>query len=840
MSGAPEVGSSPPWAALRARFEELVELAPAEQEQRLTALENEEPRLGRELRRWLAADVAAGLLDRPAVDAAAELLFTESGAESGTATGGADLAGLRLGAWRLVERLGEGGMGEVWLAARADGGFEQQAAIKLIKRGMDSEEVLRRFRRERQILARLEHPRIAHLLDGGMAPDGRPYFVLERVRGATILEWARRGKLGVEARIELVLQAAEGVEFAHRNLVVHRDLKPSNILVGEDGQVKLLDFGIAKLLDPGEDADATRTAAQMLTPLTPRYAAPEQILGEPATTATDVYALGAVLYELLAGELPHRPAASSSLDLSRAAAHETIDRPSVVAARTGRTLGWARRLSGDLDTIVLRALAREADRRYPSVATFAEDLRRHLDGRPVLARADTRGYRLSKFVRRHRLAVVAAAAVIGALVVGLSMALWQARRAEKSASMALAQVARAERVRGFLISVFDAADPARTLGEKIEARTLVDEGVRRADAELTGAPELRAEMRDVFAGLYRKLGDLASAKALAEKALGERSRIFGSESVEAAKSEWTLGWVLSNQGEFAPARQRLKHSIAVLESAEGPLSLAAADAREPLMELLFGAEGPAAALPVVERRLATYRAVLGERHEKTALSLSDLGVVLNEVKRVDDAERAYRASAQILDALLPADDPRRAYPHSNLAGLLRENGRLEDAEREARVALAIRRKSLGSRHPETGLTLSQLGRVLLDLGRLDEAEAAARESLAICEGRDRFAATQARSNVASVLLRKGRAAEALALFDQVLAEQLALLPEEHLLVYSVRVNRLRALQALGRVEEARAGVDALVVRLESKGVEHAAVLADARALAVSLDGKPIP
>jgi serine/threonine-protein kinase len=474
-----------------------------------------------------------------------------------------------------------------------------------------------------------------------------------------------------------------------------------------------------------------------------------------------------VLYELLTGRLPHARSTKSRLGLVAEVGHETVTRPSRNVAEHGDRRA-ARALAGDLDTIALKALAREPERRYPSIAAFAEDLRCYLDGRPVLAQPDSRVYRGRKFVARHRLAVGTAAIVVVALFAGMSVALWQARRAERAASVALAQAERAERVRAFLISVFDAADPARTLGEEIAPRTLVDEGVRRVDAELTGDPELRAEMHDVFAGLYRKLGELELGEALAHKALTERTELFGPESAATARSEWTLGWILSNQGEFAPARQHLEHAIAVLDRAEGSQSLAAADAREPLMELLFGSEGAAATLPVVERRLATYREVLGERHEKTALALSDLGVVLNEVDRVPEAERALRASAATLDSLLPEDDPRRAYPHNNLAGLLRDTGRLEEAEREARAALAVRRKSLGDHHPETATTLSLLARVLVDRGRLDEAEAAARESLATLDGRDRFAAMQTRSTIAIVLLRKGETAESLALFDQAL------------------------------------------------------------------------
>jgi len=821
------------FAAAWRSFEELADLAPDERAAALAGLAERDAGLAAAVEELFAAESAAGeRFLQSGVGAFAPALVVAALDER--LPGGAG-PGDRVGPYRLRELLGRGGMGEVWEAERADGQFEQTVALKLLKRGMDSEAVLSRFLRERQILARLEHPNIARLLDGGIAPDGRPFLVLERVRGEPITGWCRTRQASLATRLNLIIAVAEAVDLAHRNLVVHRDLKPSNLLVDDSGTVKLLDFGIAKILaaesDPG---DSTRLEERALTPA---YAAPEQILGLPVTTAADVYALGVVLYELLTGRLPHERSTTSGAGLAQAVERETLTRPSRVVAEAGDSRA-AKRLAGDLDTIAAKALAREPERRYSSIAAFADDLRRYLDGRPVLARPDRRLYRARKFVARHRLAVAAAALVAAALVAGLAIALWQARRAEREAATALAQAERAERVRGFLVSVFDAADPARTLGEKIAPRILVDEGVQRVDAELAGDPALRAEMQDIFAGLYRKLGDLAPAKALAETAHAERSRLFGAESAEAAKSEWTLGWTLSMQGEFEPARERLEHAIAVLDRVEGAQSLAAADAREPLMELLFGAEGAEATLPVVERRLATYREVLGERHEKTARALSDHGVVLNEVGRVGEAEVAYRASAAVLDALLAENDPRRAYPHANLSGLLRETGRPEEAEREARVALATRRKSLGDRHPETAQTMSLLSRALQDLGRLDEAELLAREALSVAEGRDRFGAMQARVLVAIILLERGRAEEAFAIFDKGLAEHLELLPAGHPLVFMLRLHRIRALEALGRLPEARAELRTILAELETKGPEHSSPLAAARDLAARLEPKP--
>ena len=384
-------------AERRARlFSELCELGEPERRAALARLAAEDAALAADVERMLAFDREShgpieGLRDEVA-DAAGRHLLA------------GDLSELpppeRLGAWRLGERLGAGGMGEVWAAERVEGGFTQRAAVKLVRAGMASREVVARFAIERQLLARLDHPAIATLLDGGIAPDGRPWFAMERVDGVAITRFADESGLNLEARLRLLLAVTEAVDFAHRSLVVHRDLKPSNILVTPSGAPKLLDFGLAKLLEPGYaggiDPEVTKTEFRALTPA---YAAPEQILGEPITTATDVYSLGVILYELLTGELPHRRRISSATTLVEEVAHETLERPSQRLRRleSGGTAGArrSREIAPDLDTIVLKALARERERRYPSVSAFAADLVAYLDGRPIAARPDTVGYRLS-------------------------------------------------------------------------------------------------------------------------------------------------------------------------------------------------------------------------------------------------------------------------------------------------------------------------------------------------------------------------------------------------------------------------------------------------------------
>ncbi len=842
-------GEAAGWRRVRALVAELLEAPEEARSRRLAELDGEVgAELAAEIASLLAASAAGERLEERVLAGAASALASWREEEAGATAAPPSPVGLELGAWRLERQLGQGGMAEVWAASRIAGDYAQLVAVKILKRGIDSDENVRRFVRERQILARLDHRGIARLLDGGVTPDGRPYLVMERVEGRTLAAWCRERAVDLEGRLRLLIEIAEAVAAAHRLLVVHRDLKPSNILVAEDGTVKLLDFGIAKLLeDDAPDALATRTGVRLLTP---SYAAPEQILGEPVTTATDVYALGIVAFELLTGRLPQRRWEG---DLAAAVTHDVTERPStaVLSAAAGEPepensparRRWARALAGDLDTIVLTALRRDPARRYGSVAALADDLARFLSGRPIAARRDALAYRARKFIGRHRVATALGAAAAVTLFAASTAALVQARRAAREAASARVQAARAEqqatraeRVRAFLTSIFEVSDPTRSRGEQVTARALLDEGVRRVDAELAGENELRGEMLDLLAGLYRKLGAFAEGRGLAERSLALRVATSGAESAAAARSEWTLGWILVGEGEFAPAREHLEHAIAVLDRVEGPDSLAAADAREPLMELLFGAEGPQATLAVVERRLATYRRVLGERDERTARALSDLGAVQVALGNLVEAERSLRASAAVLDEVLPADDPRAAYPHNNLAVVLMRLDRPREGEAEARKAIAIRTKALGPGHPETIASRGQLTKALLALERYSEAEANARESLALLEGTDRFGASQQRAVLAEVLLEAKRYPEALATFDATLAERRDLLKPDHILVLGTEVNRARALEGLGRKAEALAALDRLIPRLEAKGAEGARALERARATRERLKG----
>jgi len=711
-------------AEAAAMFVELVERSEAERDGCVSALAGSDPELARLVRELLDADAAAGSFLEEGAAAYAPRLggASDSGTES--------LAGKTIGPYALVSPLGRGGMGEVWVAERRDGQFQQRVALKLLKRGIDSEGIRRRFLQERQVLARLDHPHIARLLDGGES-EGRPYFVMELVEGEPITEHCRQRRLSLEERLRLLVTCCEAVDAAHRNLVVHRDIKPSNILVTADGQAKLLDFGIAKVL--ADDGDATRFTQAEERVLTPSYAAPEQILGEPVTTATDVYALGVVLYQLLTGMLPHVRDAASAARLASAVEHETIERPSRVAGR-GRAEGaglppkqaekLGALLEDDLDAIVLKALRREPERRYPGAAELGRDLTRQLSGQRVEARPDTFSYRARKFVRRHRGGVAAAILVLLALVAGLAGTAWQARRARANAR-------RAERVQEFLIQLFKASDPNQSRGAALTAKELLADGARRIDRELAGEPEVQATLHDAVSQIYRSLGALPEARALAERAVAERRTALGPDDPITAQSRVTLAEALFAAGDAKEAEKELRAALPVLTAAYGPDGAETIRAKETLASVLVDRGEGKESLDLAQGAVAALRRRFGEENVETARGLLLLGNVEETGDHYAEAERTYRAALAALEKTLGAESPQAAAARYSLAQVLAYVGKRDEGEKQFQLALAAQRKTLGDRHPDVAQTLIAVGLLYVNQRRYPEADAAFTEALAI-------------------------------------------------------------------------------------------------------------
>ena len=429
------------WQQVKTLFEQALGLADGQRAAFLDAACAGDPQLHRQVEALLASDAEGeAFLESPPVGLVDGVSDPESAEE-----GEEPLIGRQIGPYRILSEIGRGGMGAVYLAERADDAYQKKVAVKLLKRGMDRAAILRRFRHEREILARLDHPHIARLLDGGTTADGLPYFIMEYVEGVPIDAYCDRQSLPVRERLKLFRTVCAAVHYAHQNLIVHRDLKPGNILVTADGTVKLLDFGIAKVLHPGPGAQAMASHDTARRPMTPAYASPEQVRGEAITTASDVYSLGVLLYELLTGQRPYALSGHVPHEMEQAICQAEPERPSAAARRNGgghgAPSGW-KDLAGDLDNILLMALRKEPARRYASVEQFSEDVRRHLEGLPVIARRDTGWYRATKFIRRNKVGVGAAACALAALLAGMAATAWQARLAR-----AQQEIAEAERVK---------------------------------------------------------------------------------------------------------------------------------------------------------------------------------------------------------------------------------------------------------------------------------------------------------------------------------------------------------------------------------------------------------
>jgi len=501
------------------------------------------------LRTLLALDAATALpLDRPAEAHAARLM-----ADAGDA--GAHLAaGMRIGPYRLVRELGRGGMGAVWLAERDDGQFQQQVALKLIRLGMDSEHVQRQFRRERALLARLQHPNIAQLIDGGIDERGRPWFAMERIEGASLVEWIEREQPGLRARLELFAKLCRAVAHAHRQLVVHRDLKPSNVLVQADGEPRLLDFGIARLVER-EDTEQTATMQRFLTR---DFAAPEQLRGETAGTSADVFALGLILFELLTGQRYRKLHADSDTTLRPSAA---FDATTSAATHISRA-----QLRGDLDAIALRALADEPARRYADAQQLADDVQRHLDGKPVEARPDSVGYRAAKFLRRNRAAVVVAALGLAALLVASGVAFRQAVQKTAEAERARIALKQSESVRKFTNSIFLEADPSKGKGADTTAGELLAAAHTRVAQELADEPEVAAELLDQIGNTYVSLAQDELARATLAEALAFNERAKHPSLGIAASAGGRLAYYVFNDGDSGKALAQLD---AIIERLRG-------------------------------------------------------------------------------------------------------------------------------------------------------------------------------------------------------------------------------------------------------------------------------
>ena len=826
-------GEDKSWKTVSAYLETALELSSDERAVWLAAIRTENPAGAEKVAAWLAE-----------FDAMRSVGFLEDAAEVLPAR--AALAGAQLGAYRLLEPIGHGGMGSVWLAERSDGRFQGRVAVKLLNAALVGQAGEDRFTREGNILARLAHPQIAHLIDAGVSPAGQPYLVLEHVDGEEIDRYCNARQLGVDARVRLFLDVLAPVAHAHANLVVHRDLKPSNVLVTADGRVKLLDFGIAKLLEPdGATAHVTLLTREGASVLTPAYAAPEQVTGAPVTTATDVYALGVLLYVLLTGRHPAGQAATSPAALLKAVVETDPRRPSdvvrdtrtasvedvaaITASHAASPARLGQLLEGDLDVIVAKALKKNPAERYAAVNAFADDLRRYLNHEPISARADSFAYRTRKFVRRNRTAVALAALVLVALLAGLVGTLSQAQRATRQATVAVAerqradqqareatvqrdfarrQLSRAEAIND--LNAFLIVDAA-PLGTSFTARDLLARAERIVDRQRGDAEDNRVEMLVAIGRLYGSVGETANENRILEQAYA-RSRPIPDASVR-AKAACALAGSVVKIGDIPRARQLFREGLEMLP-AQPQYALARAFCH-------LWASG-------VENWAGDSRAAI--EHVQTARTLaSESGVAseLLQLKLTMDTAEAYRNGGRNREAdpvfreayqrlvALGREDTERAGTLLNNWGLaLYALGQPREAERMFRRAVQISSADGSGRRVEP-ILWNNLARPLFDLGRLPEAIALAERAYAgaVREG-DEVVINQALFLRGRLRLAKGDLTLAAHLFGEVEPRFRRVLPATHVSFAALTSEQALLSQARGEIDRAIAMADRAVALAE--------------------------
>ncbi|MUV13235.1 serine/threonine-protein kinase [Noviluteimonas gilva] len=712
--------------------------------------------------------------------------------------------GVEVGPYRLERMLGEGGMGQVWLAARADGLYQRRVALKLLRPGLVDPNLRLRFTRERQILARLAHPHIARLLDAGMSHDHQPYLALEYIEGEPITDYCRAHRLSLESRLDLFHQVCDAVSHAHANLIVHRDLKPSNILVTPAGDVRLLDFGIAKLIDTDLAApEQTRTGVRAFTL---HYAAPEQVRGEPVSTMTDVYSLGVVLYELLADAKPYRLKRQTDAEWEEAILQGDPTKPSSALQRqadagdgdTPMLRRRARNVTGDLDNIVLKALAKKPEQRYPSVEAMSLDLERYLAGKPVLARPQSVGYRLRKYVIRHRWALATGIVVTGVLGAALTIVAWQGQQAVQ-------ETARAQALQDFVIGLFEGAGAAPR-DDAIDMRSLLDNGIVRANSELARQPLARAEVFGIIARLRLGLGDYPEAMSLLNrqaeilKSVGddapaslqieaatqqglahrqlddprkcidamqpwmERARREQSQlPAQVAEFYSQLARCRSTVGEFNGARQLLEYSMTIRREtlddeagvAENLFDLANVDADAGKSDV---------ALASLRNALAFLQQRVGERHPLAIQIHRRIAILLREKGLPGEAAKSVDAALALSAELLGERHPTTLALHRQRASVYMEQGWLDVAERDLRDTTPLLIERVGERHVDVGASFYTLGMLAWEQGRLEEAERDLGQAVAI------WRTSSARTRMVRAMAEHAQVLQALGRVDEARAE----------------------------------------------------------------------
>lgn len=750
------------WQQIESLLDEALDLEPAEREEYVrTKGEGDEELVAQVLKMLAASERADTFLDNTNRSDLEEALARMSSAIEEDSDAGPELE--RAGPYRLIRKLGRGGMGQVFLGVRDDEAFKRYVAVKVIRRGMDTDDILKRFRVERRILASLNHPGIAQLLDGGATDDGVSYFVMEYVDGDPITKYCDENRLSLPDRLRLFQKVCAAVHYAHQNLIVHRDLKPSNILVTKDGDVKLLDFGIAKFLNPdltGYTLPMTREEQRVMTP---EYASPEQVRGNSLTTASDVYQLGVLLYELLTGHRPFTFQTRVQGEIEKIILEQAPEKPSTMISRVETTVGdvtegpspevvsskrrtalgnLRKQLSGDLDRIVLMALRKEMDRRYQSADQLQLDIGHYLSGRPVSAQDDTFGYRVGKFVQRNKIAVGAAAIVAVLLIVTTAVAVYSASVTERQRQQIALEAEKSREVIDFLVDLFEKADPEYSQGRDLTVREMIDIGADDVSDRLSEHPEVQSEMMRVLSLVYAGLGEEERGHELAEAALSlQQDLAGGAVTSELANATYALAVLKDDINDANRSRELHEEALAMRRQLYGEMHLDVAQSLNDLGVTLYGMARYDTTAIVWEEALAIREALHEGPHRDVAESLANLGAVYGELYwRQGFEEETFRKAEDYFERGLPMtrleigeNHPFYASNLHNYGALLFDKQAYTEALMQFEEAIVRRTEIYGRDNNWTANSVNWKGRVYLALGRTEDAAPLFMEALRIHE-----------------------------------------------------------------------------------------------------------
>ena len=843
------------WQKVQSLFHEAADMPPAEQRVFLETRCGDDSALVSEVLILLEEDARGGsLLDSDVAEVASQIFSDPSSGR---------LPFKEFGPYRIKRALGEGGMGVVYLAEREDLGNE--VAIKILRDAWVSPARRERFNVEQRTLAQLNHPSIARLYDADTSPDGTPFFVMEYVEGVPLTDFCRTMRCTIPERLRLFRAVCEAVLYAHQHAVIHRDLKPSNILVKQDGSIRLLDFGIAKHLENlGELVDQTVTGLRLMTPA---YAAPEQIRGEQVGIHSDVYSLGVVLYELLAGRLPFDLSSCTPAQAEKVLTEQEAAKPSDAAAKSaasaeanGSAVSASRAAWADLDVLCLTAMHKDPQRRYQSVEALIRDVDHYLHGEPLEARPDTWHYALGKFVRRHWQLVSTAAAVF-TLLVGLVV--FYTVRLARARNAAVMQAARTQRIQRFMLNLFQGGDPSAGPADDLRVVTLLDRGVQEARS-LDAEPAVQAELFETLGGIYQKLGKLEQADALMESALAKREALYGPDSTETAKGLLALGSLRDAEARYGDAERLIRQaldrdrrhlpandpavakamlalggvledrgaydqSIAILEqtvqlySAPGSSPADLADSLYELGNAQFYAGHYEKSEETNQRALAIYKQIYGERHPRVADVLINLGAIRLDTGHYRDAEQYDREALDIVQAWYGKDNPETATDLTILARSLVYQKRYDEASDLLQQSLAIKERTFGKVHPSVASTLNELGSVALQEGKYDAAEQYFERMADIYRteyGEQHYLYATALSNLASVYTAQRQWTRAERLYRQAIPIYLESQSPTHINTGIARIKLGRTLLRQRRYADAEAethaGYDILSPQMDSK------------------------